>query len=179
MTVVADIMVRDVVTIPPNAPIADLIQTLDERGITGVPVVDEREILVGVVSQRDVVRLAHQMEETPEARRWGLGVTGPTAESAYLDAAPEGEFFAYYVTPTGGFVDVRDRIRDLPPDAFEGYRVEDVMTSAPFTVESGTPLAQLARFLLDRKVHRALVVDAGKLVGIVTTSDILKAVAEG
>lgn len=179
MSVVADIMEWDVVTIPPDASVSDLIQVLEESGVSGVPVVDEREVLVGIVSQRDIVRLARELERVPEAMRWTFGLSGKASEANYVEGPAEAEFFAYYVTPTGGFVDVRDQLRELPADVFDGYRVEDIMTSTPFTVDRGTAIAGLARLLLDRKVHRALVVDGAKLVGIVTTSDILKKVAEG
>jgi CBS domain-containing protein len=176
---VRDIMEKDVITIPPSSPVSDLIQRLEASGITGVPVVDEQETLVGVVTSRDVVRLAREMGKVPEAARWGLGMRGPHPEGAFVDSPLEGEFFAYYVTPAGGFVDMRDHIRELPGNAFEGYRVEDIMTAAPVTLGPEATLAEAARLLRDKNVRRALVVSSGKLVGIVTATDILNAVAKG
>lgn len=178
MTLVRDIVERDVATIPPNASVADLIQMLDRHGITGAPVVDKQEILVGLVSQRDIIRLASGMEHVPEAMRWGVGVGKPMEDTADLADAREGEFFAYYVTPTGRYVDAGGQIRDLPTDVFEGYRVEDIMTPAPVMIDADATLGELARLLLERKIHRALVVDSGKFIGIVTTVDVLKGVAE-
>jgi len=178
-TIVEDIMERDVITIPPSAPVSDLIKRLETSGITGVPVVDEQERLVGVVTSRDVVRLAREMGTVPEATRWGLGLRGPHPEAAFVDSPLEGEFFAYYVTPTGGFVDMRDHIRDLPGDAFEGYKVEDIMTPVPVEIGPEATLAEAARLLRDNDVRRALVVSRGQLVGIVTATDILNAVAQG
>lgn len=178
MTLVRNIMERDVATIPPNASVVDLIQLLDRHGISGAPVVDNEEILVGVVSQRDIIHLASKMEQVPEAMRWEVGVRKPMEDTADLGDAPEGEFFAYYVTPTGEFVDARGHIRNLPTDVFEGYRVEDIMTPAPVMIDAAATLGELARFLLERKIHRALVVDSGKFIGIVTTVDVLKGVAE-
>ncbi|MEX1257458.1 MAG: CBS domain-containing protein [Gemmatimonadota bacterium] len=177
-TTVRDILQKDVITIPPNAPVSDLIRRLESSGITGVPVVDEQEVLVGVVTSRDVVRLARDLGTIPEAARWGLGVGGPHPEVAFLDSPLEGEFFAYYVTPGGGFVDMRDRIREIPGDAFDGYSVEDIMTRDPVMIGPDATLAAAARLLRDKNVRRALVVRTGKLVGIVTATDILDAVAE-
>ena len=178
MTQVREIMERDVTAISPRAPVSDLIQMLDGRGISGVPVVDQQEKLVGVVSQTDVIRLMRQLSSLPDDLRWGLEGT-PSGPGSVTTPEPQGEFFAYYVTRTGGFVDVRDQIRSLPTDLFEGYRVEDIMTPAPFVIEAEAPLEELARLLLDKEVHRALIVDGGKLVGLATTGDVLRAVARG
>lgn len=175
---VRDLMQTDVVTIAPDASVADLVRTLEESGISGAPVVDAERNLVGVVSGRDVLRLARELQEVPEAMRWGMGVAGPFRERTYLDAPVEGELFAYYVTPSGQFVDVRDRIRDLSGDALSGYAVRDIMTGPPVTVSADATVPQLARLLRDRKIHRVLVVEADKLMGIVSTTDLLEELAE-
>jgi CBS domain-containing protein len=176
--VVQDIMRGDVITIRPSASVSDLIRRLETLGVTGVPVVDEHGSLLGVVTSRDVLRLARDLGEAPEAVRWGLGISGLAAEPAVLDSSLDGEFFAYYVTPAGGFVDVRDRIRELPGNAFDGYSVADIMTPAPVTIGPEATLPEAARLLRRENVRRALVVRTGKLVGIITATDILKAVAD-
>lgn len=178
---VQDIMVPDVVTVPPDLPVAELSSLLDRAGITGAPVVDAEGHLVGVVTVRDVMRLVRQVLEVPEAARWGIGAPLPEAwEGGALPQIPaDTEFHAYFVTPGGGFVDVRDRIRQLPATALEGYRVEDIMTRDPVTVTPRTGLDTLARLLVDRSIHRALVVEEGRLAGIVSATDVLRALAEG
>jgi CBS domain-containing protein len=180
MSTVREIMQPDVITIPPNAGIGELVQLLDRHHITGVPVVDEQEVLVGVVSMTDVLRLAREMAQVPEAARWGLGTTLQSSGPGLAGGPPlEGEFFAYYITPHGQYVDVTDQIRSFPDDLFEGYRVEDVMTQAPHTVSPDAAVGELARSLLNWKVHRALVAEEGQLRGIVTTTDLLKVLARG
>ncbi len=176
MTRVQDIMQRDVLTISPEASISELIRQLEDAGISGMPVVDGDGILLGVASSRDIVRLAADMEKAPEAMRWGIGVTPSGAQDLYLETPEEGEFYAYYVTPGGGFVDVRDRIRELPNHVFQGYTVRDLMTSVPFTIGPTATLGELAHLLRSRRVHRALVMEDGQLVGIVTTMDVLRAI---
>lgn len=178
MTFVRDIMESDLYTIPPGATVTDLVRLLDQHGITGVPVVDADEHLVGIVTLKDVLRLSRDLSEVPEAMRWGLGTVGSGEASAFLDGPVEGELIAYYLTPGGGIVDVRERIRSLPEGVFAGYNVEDIMSPAPITIQSGASLPSLARLLLDRGIHRALVVDSGQLVGIATTTDVLRAIAE-
>jgi CBS domain-containing protein len=178
MTRVKDLMQTEVITVSPWDSVGELIRTLEEGGISGVPVVGGDGKLEGVVSSRDVLRLARDVEEVPEAARWGLSLGATFRDEALVAPPSEGEFFAYYVTPTGGFVDVRDQIREISGNAFEGYTVADIMTPAPITVEPEASLSELAGLLRDRKVHRALVVSESKLVGIVTTTDILGALAD-
>ncbi len=50
-----DIMTRDVITVSPKMEIAHAAKLLLEKGINGVPVVDEGK-LVGVVGKEDVLR---------------------------------------------------------------------------------------------------------------------------
>jgi CBS domain-containing protein len=170
-------MQTDLITVPPDMAVAELASVLDRAGITGAPVVDTAGKLLGIVTVRDVMRLARELSEVPEAARWGLGIPMAMDATGQLDLPMEGEFFAYFVTPGGGFVDLRDRIRQLPEGAFGGYEVRDVMSTDPVAVGSSLKVTELARVLVEQRIHRALVVDQGKLVGIVTATDVLRSVA--
>lgn len=177
MAKVKDLMKTEVATVSPETSVADLIDLLDRAGITGAPVVDADEALVGIVSIRDVLHLAREMGEVPEAMRWGMARSAPPQESGFLDPPVEGEFFAYYVTPGGGFVDVRSRIQEVPDKLFDGYKVSDIMSTDPVMIPPEAGIQELAGLLRERKIHRVLVVDNGQLAGIVTTSDILEHLA--
>ncbi len=67
--------------------------------------------------------------------------------------------------------------RDLR--AHGGYlqstKVDSVMKSPVLTVDSHTTVEDAARMMLTKKIGGMPVVDAGKLVGMVTTSDMLRA----
>ena len=52
-----------------------------------------------------------------------------------------------------------------------------VMTSAVLVVESARPIAEAARIMIDHKIGALPVVDDGQLVGIVTESDFVRAMA--
>jgi CBS domain-containing protein len=69
---VADLMSIEPITITEDAPLAQAEQLMQQRSVTGLPVVDGQGRLVGVLSQTDLVR-AHVVEE--HWNRWpGLAV---------------------------------------------------------------------------------------------------------
>lgn len=65
---VADLMVSPVITVTEDAPIADAVRIMTERGIKRLPVVDHKGQLVGMVSRVDVLRALAQppMREASE-----------------------------------------------------------------------------------------------------------------
>ena len=54
----------------------------------------------------------------------------------------------------------------------------EVCTRDPLTVGPMTPIVEVAQRMIDRRVHSALVADGGVLVGIFTSSDALRLIAE-
>jgi len=82
------------------------------------------------------------------------------------------EFFGYVSPgrPTG-----HPLLRTVRPSLLERHTVRQIMTAAIFHVREETTVADLARYLLASRIHRALVLDKGKLRGIVTTTDVLEA----
>ncbi len=54
-------------------------------------------------------------------------------------------------------------------------RVQDFMTPGAIAFEEDAPVAKIARTMLDKRVHRVLITRGGKLRGIVTTMDMLRA----
>ena len=55
-----------------------------------------------------------------------------------------------------------------------GKRVEDVMSIHSLTIESTSTMRSAAALMAKNKLHRLVVVDDGKLMGILTTSDVMK-----
>ena len=53
---VADIMTREVISVGPETPVREVAQTMLERRISGVPVVDAERRILGIVSEGDLIR---------------------------------------------------------------------------------------------------------------------------
>jgi CBS-domain-containing membrane protein len=64
-------------------------------------------------------------------------------------------------------------------DALPGDAVSRYLTRGAITVPSQTPIAELAALMCDARVHRVLIADGrGTVVGIVSSLDVLRAVAD-
>lgn len=55
-----------------------------------------------------------------------------------------------------------------------GNTVKDVMTPDPVTASTDTPVEELAGMMLEQIVRRIPIVEAGRLTGIVSASDIIQ-----
>ena len=75
-------------------------------------------------------------------------------------------------SPTGAPVGV---ISDRDIDSRSGDHVSDIMTANPVTVTPDTAVAVTATMMLARRINCVPVVEEGRLLGIVTTSDLLMA----
>jgi CBS domain-containing protein len=169
MRTVRDIMQSDVIAVREGTTVRELVQLLDEEGISGVPVLDAGGRIRGVVSRSDVVRLAAREPEVPVAEAFWEEV----GRDREMD---EDDPDAYFLAPESGVM--------LVPGAgaFEGLALEEttvdeIMTPVAFTVDPEMVIWELARFLVQGRIHRALVVEEGRLVGIVTAFDVLRVVA--
>lgn len=80
----SDVMTRDVVTVGPDTPVAAIIRLLLTRGISGVPVVDDEGVIVGMVSEGDLLRRAELGTEKKRGS-WRAFFTGTaTLASEYV-----------------------------------------------------------------------------------------------
>jgi len=62
--------------------------------------------------------------------------------------------------------------------SLEDVTVSEIMTREPKALSPDTSVEQAADFMLKNQIHRVLVMDGPKLLGMVTMSDVAKAVAD-
>lgn len=171
---VQNMMRRDVVTAYEGMTVAALARLLDEHQISGVPVVNAEDRVVGVVSHTDIVR---EVSRQP-ARS---GSSDPAVSNGDADAEAEvGEVTvsSFFHRTNGDVYPGLSAMAILPTDAAGAKHVSEIMMPARFSVRPTTSLAGLARYLVNAHVHRALVMEDDALLGIVTTFDVLHAIAE-
>jgi CBS domain-containing protein len=129
---VADLMQKNVRSIDPEATVAEIVETLADAHVSGLPVVDSAGRVVGVVSATDILQ----------------------AEAEQSDA--------------------RSRVR-----LFSHTTARDLMTRDVYMIEPDAEARQAAQQMLYGEVHRLFVQENGRLVGVISQTDIAQAVAKG
>ncbi len=146
---VADAMTPTPVVVKPQMPLNEAIKILAERRVSGLPVVDDDDHLVGIISETDLM-----WQET--------GVT-PPAYIMFLDSV------IYLQNPATYEKELHKAL---------GQTVGEVMSKDPIAIAADKPLKEAAQLMHDRDVRRLPVVDANNLViGILTRGDIVRAMA--
>jgi CBS domain-containing protein len=145
-----DVMSPDVMTVGPEMTVRELAAFLTENQITGAPVMDGHGRLLGMVSLSDIAQ-----EEADE----GVLVADrsdpqPSVRGWEDDATTE-------------------EMRELHVERGDAL-VREIMTPTTYTVPHDTPVSRLARTMIAGRVHRLLVVRDQRVVGIVTSLDLLK-----
>ena len=172
MTTVRDIMQTKVVSVTADISARALARILADGEISGVPVAGTGGRLQGVVSQTDLVRLAAEESNvhlTASALRGGVGrIEDPDEEGVERDP------FGFFLPEDSPF-SAQSFLDALPESDFETVTVGEIMTPVSFSIPPSTSLPELADFLVRGRIHRAVVVEDGRLVGIVTSNDLLRA----
>ncbi len=153
----ADVMIGDVITIRASTTIAEVSELFQIHNINGAPVVDDDGILIGIVTEDDIVV-------------GGMGLSdeeldGLEDEPAASEPAADTKSDAGPAKGDESKVEVR--------------HVAEIMTPRPIAVEENTPIEELCNLMWNLKIHRIPIVSKGRVRGIVSTIDICRMVAQG
>jgi len=140
---VRDIMSANVITITPDTVVRDIVATLLEHHISGLPVVDRGKV-VGMVGEGELVHRHEIGADGERPKSWWERVLGSEPSSAIY---------------------VRSH----------GIRASDIMSREVTSVAANASLAEVASIFEAREVRRLPVMEGGRLVGIVTRADLVRA----
>ena len=135
-----DIMTKNVVWVNPSKTVQEIARLMSQKHISAVPVVDNNNKIVGLVSEGDLI----QREELGTATT----LPGQKTRGANADYGKS-----------------------------HGIYASDVMTRNVITVSEDTPLAEIAEIMQTKHIKRLPVTRDGKLVGIVSRSNIVQTLA--
>jgi CBS domain-containing membrane protein len=140
-TPVKDVMTRDVITVRRTADLHEAAKILSDHRISGMPVVDDNNRVIGVISEADILTLA-----------------GMSREHTFKDI-------------------LRNLLGEPVPARKTGNTVGDVMSFPPITSKGDDEIGDVARIFDERRIKRLPVVDdEGRLIGIVSRADIVRAI---
>jgi predicted transcriptional regulator len=148
---VKDVMNPDIMTVGDDMTTDELVRFLNEREISGAPVVDSQGHFIGVVSMTDIGRHLAEPLDFESAR-------------------------AEFYRDTGDEV----TLEDFGQRYVEGraVTVRDVMTPVIHHVAATALVAEAARIMVERHIHRLVVTQGRQPVGMITSTDLLRVVAE-
>ena len=70
------IMIKDVISVHRETPLLDAMQLLVDKGISGLPVVDSENTIIGVISEKDCLKLLISDMITKKRIGWRSYVDG-------------------------------------------------------------------------------------------------------
>ena len=143
-----DVMIESVIALKPDMSLSEAWSVLFENRISGAPVTNGDGVVVGVLSQTDLVR-----ENFIEK----IGANQPC--TFYYDIPLYGQHY---------------RKDDTNVRETDFLLVQDVMTRDPICVSEHDSIPFLARTMRANHIHRVIVTSDKKLVGIVSSMDLLK-----
>ena len=144
---VEEIMTREVITVKENDSLLDVATVLKEEKIAGVPVLNDSEEIVGVISEADILKLLSNFH-------WYTSI-----------------FTVHDLMHIVG-----DDLHDIQQDIEKAskMKVKDVMSKNPKTILPDTLIDDAAQIMHTTGFNRLPVEDNdGKLVGIVARADII------
>jgi CBS domain-containing protein len=174
-----DIMTADVITVSPDLSLREAMELLAQRHVSGAPVVAGGQVL-GVVTSTDLLQLAAALPGVPSGRDATADLEPDEEEPAYEgEDESSSSFFTDLWSDAGADTTARVETTASPEwNALEEHTVSEAMTNAIISLTSETSVVEAAEAMRRDKIHRVLVMDEGRLVGIVSALDITKAVAE-
>jgi CBS domain-containing protein len=141
-----DIMSANVVTVGPDTAVREIARLLLDKQITAMPVVDQNGAPIGMISEEDLIG---PDDATREARRdWWLTLLaeGEPLSSAFLE-------WLHSQRRTAGYL----------------------MSKPVISIDEDADVRDIARLLAAHHIKRVPVVRNGRVVGIVSRGDLLRA----
>jgi CBS domain-containing protein len=146
---VEQIMTSTPVTVNPETPLKEAIKIIVEKNISGLPVVDDRGKLVGVISETDLT--------------WQETGVEPPPYIMILDSV------IYLENPSRYEKEIHKAL---------GQTVKEVMSDKPIAIKPTQTVKEAAHLMHHKKIRRLPVIDSeNKVIGIITQGDIIRMMA--
>jgi CBS domain-containing protein len=148
MKVARDLMKKNVIHFSPEDSIFHVAKTFSSKNISGAPVVENGKV-VGIISETDLIKFI---------RMQSIGRSHPElgASLSLVDLLRR-------------YISLKKELRSIAKS-----KVKDVMNKRVISVDPETPLPEVAEIMEKYDIHRVPVIENGKLVGIISRSDLIR-----
>ncbi|WP_297825128.1 CBS domain-containing protein [uncultured Methanobrevibacter sp.] len=189
---ISSVMVKDVITVPQTMQLGEVAKLMLEKGIGSVPVMDGDK-MVGIVSKADFVTLAVGIAfdkiTVKELMTKDLKSVSPTERliharrvmlEAHVGRLPviEDETLVGMITSKDlmrAFIDFRKNVPEkYQKSQIKEVSVEDIMSSNPIFTSKDETISEVSKIMMETGYNGLPVVEDGKVVGIITQTDILR-----
>lgn len=144
-----EIMTTDVITVSPDERVDVVTKLLIDNKISGIPVVDQENHILGIVTEKDLLIKAGELK------------------------------VPFYITLFDSIIFMENPMRfNSNLKKYTASKVKDAMTTKVVVVDENTPVQEIAEMMQGKGVNRLPVVRNNKLIGIVTRNDVLKALVK-
>lgn len=144
-----DIMTTEVITVSPDERVDVVTKLLIDNKISGIPVVDKDDHILGIVTEKDLLIKAGELK------------------------------VPFYITLFDSIIFMENPMRfNSNLKKYTASKVKDAMTTKVVVVDENTPVPEIAEMMQSKGVNRLPVVRNNKLIGIVTRNDVLKALVK-
>lgn len=145
MPIASQIMTKNVITVTKETPIRELAEILLDKGVNGVPVVDEQGAVIGVVCESDLVEYNKPLH------------------------IPTVFFILDSIIPIENPWRLHQDYKRI-----SATTVGDIYSHPATCVQSDADVSEVARIMSENKYYTIPVIEEGKLVGIIGKVDIVK-----
>jgi CBS-domain-containing membrane protein len=139
-----DIMTKDVITVKNETTIEELARLLIDHKISGVPVLDDDNKMIGIVTENDLIK---------KNKRFHI----PTIVRL---------FDAYFLLDSGK---VEDEIKKMVATT-----VGEIYTKKVLSISEDTTLEEIATIMAEKHIHLLPVLRDDEVVGIVGKADVVR-----
>lgn len=140
-----EIMTTEVITVTVETTVIELAKKLAENNIGGVPVLDDNQNLIGVVTESDLI---------DQKKKVHIPTVFTIMDSVFYLENPD---------------KMEKEMKKIA-----GSTVGDIYTKNPITVNESTTLDEIATIMAEKAVHTLPVVRENNLVGVIGKQDIIK-----
>ncbi|MBQ2830979.1 CBS domain-containing protein [Methanobrevibacter sp.] len=184
---IKNLMSEDLITVDKDQNLSDALKLLRKHNVSRLPVTNNKE-LVGIISERDIAdKLGSSKYESMPASR--LHISSVMVKDVFtVPQTMQLEEVARLMLENGigsvpvmdddkmvGIVSKADFVTLATGIAFDKIAVKEIMSKGSITVSSTERLVHARRVMLESHVGRLPVVDEEKLVGMITSKDLMRA----